>query len=538
MPLKLLADPWIPVRRASGAQRLIRVAEIADQNDPPVALDWPRADFNLACLELLTGLVFVACPPKDDDAWWDVREAPPDPAALDEALAPYVAAFELDGAGPRFLQDFEALDAGPTGVDALLIDASGGNTARNNADLMVHRGRYAVFSRSAAAMALYTLQAFAPSGGAGNRTSMRGGGPMVTLVEPRPGGEGAAPALWDTVWANVPDGRPLPVERMSEAFPWMAPTPTSQTKGSEVHADPDRPPWQAFFGMPRRIRLLFEQADSRRCDLTGAADATVVTGFLQRPYGINYGHWMHPLTPYYRQKPGEVPLPVHPKPGRFGYRNWIGVALSDEPRNPDKVQRQPAATVTGYTRNRGQPGEAVRLIVGGWAMDNMKPLDFIEARQPLYVVEDDDRRKQLETAALGLVRAGEIAAGELRMQLKRAIGLDSADKGAPAEASEAFFARTENDFHEALRRLSIEPEATAPRKAWRRALMAAALGEFDRRVLPGLTDRDPAGAETAVRARGRLLSVLSGYGKRGQELYDAHLGLSVPESARKKEKAE
>src|SRR5690606_13936476 len=123
----------------------------------------------------------------------------PDTARLRESFSRLAPAFNLTGEGPLFLQDLEPLDGTANSPDMLFIDSAGGNTVRNNADLMVRRERYADLDLPLAAMALHTLQGHAPAGGAGNRTSMRCGGPMVTLVDP-----GTGP-LWDLVWANVPD---------------------------------------------------------------------------------------------------------------------------------------------------------------------------------------------------------------------------------------------------------------------------------------------------------------------------------------------
>ena len=100
-------------------------------------------------------------------------------------MQPLAPAFDLLGDGPRFLQDLEPLGGKGNPPGMLFIDSAGDSTAKKNADLMVRRGRYEALPLPLAAMALYTLQAFAPSGGAGNRTSMRGGGPMVTLVKPQ-----------------------------------------------------------------------------------------------------------------------------------------------------------------------------------------------------------------------------------------------------------------------------------------------------------------------------------------------------------------
>ena len=193
--LNLISDPWIPVLRRSGRDT-IRPDQIAEPD--VLRPDWPRPDLNLACYELLVGLVYLAHPPKGSDD----RAHPPDAAILREAMTPLAPAFNLLGAGPRFLQDREPLEGKGNPPDMLFIDSAGDSTAKKNADLMVRRGRYEALSLPLAAMALYTLQAFAPEGGRGNLTSMRGGGPMVTLVKP------AAEGLWPLIWANVPRGEP------------------------------------------------------------------------------------------------------------------------------------------------------------------------------------------------------------------------------------------------------------------------------------------------------------------------------------------
>ena len=92
-------------------------------------------------------------------------------------------------------------------VDMLYIDSAGDLTVSKNADLTVKRNRFTSLTPAEAAMALHTLQAFAPSGGAGNRTSMRGGGPMTTLVQPRDEDTVRFP-LWRLIFANVLPGRP------------------------------------------------------------------------------------------------------------------------------------------------------------------------------------------------------------------------------------------------------------------------------------------------------------------------------------------
>jgi len=121
MPLNLIEDAWIPVLTKSGTRRVIAVWEIAD--DEIERPDWPRADLNLACYELLIGLIFLADPPTDASDWRARRT--PDPERLRDRLAPFAPAFNLTGEGALFLQDFETLDGAENAPDMLFIDSAG-----------------------------------------------------------------------------------------------------------------------------------------------------------------------------------------------------------------------------------------------------------------------------------------------------------------------------------------------------------------------------------------------------------------------------
>ena len=177
--LNLVSDPWIPVLRRSGRDT-IRPDQIAEPD--VLRPDWPRPDLNLACYELLIGLVYLAHPPNGSDD----RAHSPDAATLRAAMKPLEPAFNLLGDGPRFLQDLEALEGGGKPPDMLFIDSAGDFTVKKNADLMVRRGRYPALPLPLAAMALYTLQAFAPSGGAGmNRMIARASRARATVPRRR-----------------------------------------------------------------------------------------------------------------------------------------------------------------------------------------------------------------------------------------------------------------------------------------------------------------------------------------------------------------
>ena len=482
MPLNLISDAWIPVM-TTGGRRIIRPDQIAE---PGVLYpDWPRADLNIACLELLIGLVYLADPVEEVEDWAERRA---DPGRLRAALAPLAPAFDLGGDGPRFMQDMERLEArnAPADIsppDMLFIDSAGGNTARNNADLMVRRARYPRLDPAMAAMALFTLQSQAPSGGAGNRTSMRGGGPMTTLVQP------PEPDLWSLVWANVPLGWP----QGAAALPWMRATRTSEG-GATVHQSADGNLAEAFFGMPRRLRLVFE--------------GDQVIGVVQKPYGTNYAGWEHPLTPHYRVKAGTEILPMHPRAGAFGYRNWLGVIAAA----PDTDLRRQAAAVSDWAgRVRSTAGSSV--IVAGWAMDNMKPRDFTLSREPLLA--DATQLHRLH----GMIAAAETAGAALRFALKPVLG-----EGTALEAQrEEFFLRTQAPLEERLADLAAD--GTPAR--WLAAMRRVALDLFDAAALPGLEARQIQAVKGILDARKRLVATFAGWNKPGKDIY-GELGLVVP----------
>ena len=204
-----------------------------------------------------------------------------------------------------------------------MIDTPGAQTLRNNADLFVKRGAAPVLSRAAAAMALFTLSSYAPAGGTGHRTSLRGGGPMTTLIVAQHSTCGSV--LWGRLWPNV-ESREQIEARVVEAaldndaggvFPWLVPSRTSNPKAGGRSTTPaDVHPLQVYWGMPRRIRLLFELAQGQRCGLTAAKDSVVATSYRTRNYGINYS------------KDSSIPDAVLPSEGNGGHET----ARSPQPR--------------------------------------------------------------------------------------------------------------------------------------------------------------------------------------------------------------
>jgi CRISPR system Cascade subunit CasA len=545
LSFSLLNNAWLPVRRASGTSHTIRPCDLTDgmDSDPVVALDWPRPDFQLAGLEFVIGLLATACPPADDDdGWFTWWETPPTPEVLQAAFVPLAHAFVLDGNGPQFMQDFEDFGGEANRIETLLIDAPGGQTLKKNTDHFVKRAAVTTMSRAAAAMALFTLQSYAPAGGAGNRVGLRGGGPLTTLAVPP--WRGPLP-LWHLLWANVPVGEPPAPEQLRLVFPWLAPTRTSE-RGRSSTTPADVHDLQAFWGMPRRIRLVFsENPEERPCDVLDTVDGVVVLGWQQRPYGANYALWGHPLSPYYRQKPTETEwLPVHAQPGGVGYRHWVGLLFDDA---TDAPARRAAGTIETFRSKRlfqvASAAERVqwRLLAAGYDMDNMKARGFVESEMPVIEPGKPENTKDFVLLLRQLIAGASEAASLLGRAVRRALFSDGAkvalDAGLLTTVRSRFWDATETEFLLQVRDAAGETvDAEAVRRAWLCDLSRTARVLFAEAAPIDATGADRRPDRIAAAAKG-LDFAMKGYGKDGEALL-GKLGLPLPEkTAGRKAKA-
>ena len=526
----LITEPWLPVRRRSGAEEWIAPAQVNEGigEDPIVGFAWPRPDFNGAAHEFLIGLLSTAAAPTDNDHWWESWSDPPTPETLDARFARISHAFNLDGPGPRFMQDFDPLEGAKTEhVGALLMDAPGAQTLRHNADLFVKRGGTVSICRAAAAMALFTLNAYAPSGGAGHRTSLRGGGPMTTLIV---ADHELGETLWGRLWPNVEtqeesDDRATEAPRPHDdalVFPWLAATRTSQKNGGKSTSQQHVHPLQAYWAMPRRIRLQFEDACNRRCSITDREDAVVVTQYRTKNYGVNYvsESFNHPLSPYYRQREGKERLPVHPKPGGISYRLWPGLVC----RKGDGLG-DPAQTVRHWRRK--DVGDA-RVVAFGYDMDNMKARAWVEGEMPIWSLDPVVQEWLEGKFVLPATAGAEVVARLLTNAVKSA--LHDSPKNAPGDyrfIADVFYRETEPRFQEirmdARRLIEANTDADDPpqaaRESWRKALTDSAGKLFDHFApAEGLEHRD---MQRLVKASFFLNRALHGHGKEGRSLFAA-----------------
>ncbi|WP_316897548.1 type I-E CRISPR-associated protein Cse1/CasA [Pseudodesulfovibrio indicus] len=507
MSYNLLREAWLPVVREDGRKDLVAVQDVVGGKSPVVDLSPPRADFRAALMEFLVGVFQTAMPPDQVSDWREWLEKPPSPGTIQKRLAPHEPYFNLFGERPRFMQDLtlsEKEKPARNGAGALLIDSPGGNTLKQGLDFFVKRGRVENLCPACAGAALFTLQAFAPSGGKGHRTSLRGGGPLSTLMD--------GTTLWEKVWSNVmplscrdaavpPEANGLP----GAVYPWAAKTRTSE-KGEEIHPG-DVHPLHAYWGMPRRI-LLEKSPSEAACDLCGEVSPLAVATYLTRPSGYNYGPtWRHPLTPYREYGDDASPLSIKGQANIAAYSHWLGLVYGQPAEQGGKRQGTviPAACVRFARRQLRGRG----INAAGYDMDNMKAVQWCEHAFPAFALngEETEYREMVGEMVRAADQVRRNLAGALKDALVNEAGKNQAKIDATffANASVLFWSSTESAFFAQAKALASVEDLDAQDglyQEWGRVLDKAAMDLFDEMAMSGRLPSER--LERCVEARRRM----------------------------------
>jgi CRISPR system Cascade subunit CasA len=532
--MNLLQDPWMPVRDEQGRREWIAPGRLGEPQWR--AFDADRPDFNGALAQFAIGLLQTTTPVRGTPDWRARFREPPTADLLQQWFRPVKAAFELDGEGPRFMQDFHLGNDGVAvnGIGALLIDAPGDNTVKNNADHFVKRGQVDSVCPACAALALFTLQLNAPGGGAGHRTGLRGGGPLTTLVMAPDGA-----SLWQHLWINVTDRvsflgseADIPPGMDQRTLPWLGPITALQPAKGELAMSQVQPAHH-FWATPRRILLQFEAARaaaSEQCDLCGRGAEHWVRQYSTKTYGLNYkGEWNHPLSPYYQSKEGWLAL--HPQPDGLGHRHWLAWVLGVA--GERRTTRVAPVVSRAMEQLRRQTGPGLRLWAFGYDMDKMKARCWYESTLPIYGLADCDHDAVAGVQAevgrwLG---AAELAGQSLRSAIKDAwFGHDA--RGDYSHVDATFWTVTEVPFYAHLSKLIEAARSGAPpdplpaREDWHRTLVKTALHLFDA-VFVGTGPIERQNPRRAAEAHCQLQKNLD-----GPKLKQA-LGLPVPQATDK-----
>lgn len=469
----LIKDPWLPVLDSNGQRRKISPRELADNQI--IDLAWPRPDFQGAGWQLLIGMLQTAMAPEDEEEWEEVWEQGLDAQKLHQALTRIEHAFHFGPQKPAFLQDFSTLSVEPSSVSGLLIDSPGGNTLKLNKDHFVKRSCYQHFCPHCTAMALFTVQTNSPAGGAGFRTSMRGGGPMTTLLEPA---EENVP-LWRKLWLNVmPSSDNWQEPHLPLIFPWLAETRSSET-AKNITTPENAHPLQAYWGMPRRLEIDFDHQQSGCCDLCGEHSDNLLSQIRSKNYGVQYDGWLHPFSPY-RQglKDASAPLlPLKGQPGGLAYKDWLGLVISSE----DKLNR----TLPAQVVRRNPLPRQTRLWCFGFDMDNAKSRCWYEHHLPVSSLTQEGELKDLLQLAVELAQN---ALSLLKLALKEAwFASPKEAKGDFSAIDIAFWQQTEAEFRTLWQQLSLYPSSAMPQarealRHWLTAIRDYLFTAFDARA--------------------------------------------------------
>lgn len=488
--MDLIVSKWLTARKAGGAIEMISPLDLVDPE--VLELCQARPDFQIAAYQFLVGLVQTACPPEDRDEWWERLHTPLSRAELERALEGVREAFLLENeGGAAFLQDLKLEDARDAGVTDLIFE-QGSDVGRFYAKPRINVG----FCPNCVALGLMNLQCHAPSGGRGTRTSLRGGGPITTLLVSN---DDDAP-LWQRTWLNVIPADELgyePISRLADVFPWLAPTRTSERPEDRPTFPTDVHPLQAYWGMPRRIRLDWNRTKSGSCGICGAPHARLLHGYRTRHGGVNYeGPWLHPLTPYtLDEKHEKPPLSRKGQPGGIGYRDWLALTFGVG------EYRLPASAVSkAIDAGLGELG--VRLWASGGDFDNIKLRSWHDSVMPVVAIEAE-HRPLFVNQAQHLIDAANATAKFLGSRVREAWDTEKSDPAVVQslwdETEGAFFvviddlARTAGLGNDAERGVI---------RGWLRTLRNEALRLFDRWTIRG--PLETLDLERVVKARGGL----------------------------------
>ncbi|CAM6288488.1 type I-E CRISPR-associated protein Cse1/CasA [Citrobacter sedlakii] len=497
----LITTPWLPVRFKDGTQGKLAPACLANENVIDIAAS--RADLQGAAWQFLLGLLQTCFAPNSRQRWDDIWDEGLPEEKFRSALAHIEPAFQFGPQTPSFMQDFEPLTGENVLIASLLPETPGVQAIKLHKDHFIKRGVTERFCPHCAALALFSLQLNAPAGGKGYRTGLRGGGPMTTLIELHEYEHNRQTPLWRKLWLNVmpQDAANLPLPEIYDAsvFPWLAATRTSDGK-NDVTTPEQVHKLQAYWGMPRRIRLDFTITEIGTCDICQSESDALLSLMTTKNYGVNYEGWRHPLTPYRKPlKGGDGFFSVKPQPGGLFWRDWLGLNQSNQSESNDESPAQVVRVFNGHL----DTGARVGLWGFGYDFENMKARCWYEHHLPLLLTENliPDLQKTVQMANKTLI--------QLRSALKEAWFSDA--KGARGDFSFIdidFWHCTQGDFLTLVRELVDGQNPEEKLRKCEKKIKRFARHYFDEHVF--ISPYESKDLKQSMWARKKLITSLAG----------------------------
>ncbi|MDO5679094.1 MAG: type I-E CRISPR-associated protein Cse1/CasA [Pelistega sp.] len=523
--MNLLVDDFFFFRKKDGSFFKGNFLEIL--NPEVVDFAMPREDFQVSAYVFTIAVLQTVFAPEDQYEWQERYELQADSLdqltqELSAALQLIQHAFNVIGDGPLFMQDFDLLEqANEQSVSALLIESPGENTIKNNTDHFVKRGTAECISIELLIWALFTMQSMAPSGGAGHRVSLRGGGPLTTII--KTGNEDST--LWQQVWLNVINREhwqyPKPDLQSISVFPWLGPTLESKT--SKVVYAKDVHPLHMYWAMPRRIRLN-ENLTKGICQVSGYESEHIITSYRTQNYGYNYGGtWSFPLTPYRwnPKKPDEDKFSIK---GQLDvhYNQWHMLSHTDS-----EEGYQCATNISHYYKLLENYEELVRrprIWASGYSLDNMKAKGWSSVYLPLMKISMT-KQDDYFASITEMHRVAKNIVYLCRSHIKAALISERSNiKGGFEYVDTVFWQRSQGTFFELATLLQHQDNYTLTNElasTWFNYLRALALDLYDEYAFSGDVETSLVLLESRSKERQKLQRAI--YSKNKHFLIDYKL---------------
>ena len=451
--INLLIDNWIPVLRKDGStDKISPIGLLSDSDDnPAIELNSVRPDFDGAIMQFLIGVYQILLSPEEDEDCNNFFKTKPSVDSLKERIDLMTPAFVFDEGDHRFMQDPSANGSDePWDIKKLLLDTS----SKPNMHFLKD-GTIQHICPHCAAMSLITLQLNSPVGGRGHLTSLRGGGPLTTLV--------CMPDDKKTLWKNLilnilskeifPSKGDLSVksDELGSIFPWLDEIPNSDDV-PEIFPG-DMHPYHVFFNVPRRIWVDFDNTVSGKCDLCGIHSNSLVIDYWTKNHGMSYNNtlWYHPLTPYKYDAKKDERSPVLGEES-LGYNNWIGIVYSSID------NRLIPAEVVSTLSKRFYELSDLKINVFGYAIEKgkSKARVWVQATLPTFPVDEKYHNIFLSEAS-NLINAADYLLDSTVFNIKQSFTKDKESsirqKGTFLDVKASFWHRTEQLFYKTLHKL-------------------------------------------------------------------------------------
>lgn len=493
--MNLLTSAWIPVRLPDGSAKKLTPSEIPYSGAIEVA--HPRADYNALITEMLVCLFQTLAAPVDEDQRLDYLDGllKPDLAADTSA----VSLFELAEGEYRFLQApvFEAEDSLPAA--ALHFEVPTGSTVTKNNDFFVSRSAVAPVCTHCAPVALFLNQSHARMGGTGYRTGPRETSVLAALLEGRD--------LWHTICLNLQtadwfDSRTGQAEAaLTKSFPWTRPE-FFQKKVQVDLASLGR--FGVLWWMPVALRLRFStNTKNEACYACGEVHDQVASRFVKAATpAVLVGDTPHPHTGWFINPKTNVGRAQEVDKRGFYLEQWQALTVGAAAEHSLPAWQK----LNFLDRDSG-----IRMHVFGYAMNQNKPLFWLDEVTPIVTAATPQQADDLRMAATLLLTVGRKAQAALSAALRPPKHANSNDPAIPLRTSIeqailAYWNRVSSLAIAQLQGLSaqaLEISETVGSTSFDEAVSKVALEVFDRAV--ECPPAQPLVARAVLQRRTRLI---------------------------------